>query len=371
MRQASILVIGAGIGGLTAAIALGRRGFRVELIERDPEWSVYGVGIIQQSNVVRAMHMLGILKDYLDAGVGFDHVEIYAPDGRRLARVPSPKLVPEYPANVGIGRRALQGVLAGRAREAGAQVKLGVEATRLDDDGDGVTVQFSDGSAARYDVVVGADGLYSTTRAMLFPEARGPELTGQGVWRYNFPREPGLDALQAYEGPIGMGLVPLNKDLMYMYVTSPEPKNPRYPRERLAQAMRDKLKHAPPRIAALAEQITDDAGVVYKPLEWLYLDGPWHKGRVALLGDAVHATTPHLGQGAGMAIEDGIVLAEELARGDAPQAAFTAWQARRVERCRYIVEQSKQIGDSQLGLRPPVDQSAAVRGMFEMIARPL
>ncbi len=371
MQQASILVIGAGIGGLTAAIALGRRGFSVELIECDPDWSVYGVGIIQQSNVIRAMHVLGILQDYLDAGVGFDHVDIFAPDGRRLARVPSPKLVPEHPANVGIGRRALQAVLAKRAREAGATVRLGIEVARLDDDGHGVIVQFSDGSTARYDLVIGADGLYSTTRGMLFPDERQPELTGQGVWRYNFPREPGLDALAAYEGPIGMGLVPIGAELMYLYVTSPEPGNPRYPREGLAQAMRDKLKRAPPRIAALAAGITDDAGVVYKPLEWLYLDGPWHKGRVALLGDAVHATTPHLGQGAGMAIEDGIVLAEELAQQATPQAAFTAWQARRVERCRYIVAHSKLIGDSQLGLRPPVDQSAAVRGMFEMIARPL
>ena len=371
MQQANILVIGAGIGGLTAAIALGRRGFQVHLIERDPGWSVYGVGIIQQSNVIRAMHVLGILQDYLDAGVGFDHVDIFAPDGRRLARVPSPRLVPEHPANVGIGRRALQAVLARHARDAGATVRLGVEVTRLEDDGAGVTVQLSDGSSARYDLVIGADGLYSTTRAMLFPDARQPELTGQGVWRYNFPREPGLDALEAYEGPIGMGLVPIAPEVMYLYVTSPEPGNPRYPREGLATAMRDKLKQAPPRIAALAAGITDDAAVVYTPLEWLFLEGPWHKGRVALLGDAVHATTPHLGQGAGMAIEDGIVLAEELAQQPTPQAAFTAWQARRVERCRYIVEHSKAIGDSQLGLRPPVDQSAAVRGMFDMIARPL
>lgn len=371
MQQASILIIGAGIGGLTTAIALGRRGLRVDMIERDPAWSVYGVGIIQQSNVIRAMHALDLLQDYLDAGVGFDHVDIFAPDGRQLARVPSPKLVPAHPANVGIGRRALQQVLATRAREAGATVRLGVEATQLADDGDGVTVQFSDGSSARYDVVIGADGLYSTTRGMLFPQAPAPAFTGQGVWRYNFPREPGLDALQAYEGPIGMGLVPIGRDLMYLYVTSPEPGNPRYPRAGLARVMRDKLRHAPPRIAALAAGIDDDASVVYRPLEWLWLDGPWHKGRVVLLGDAVHATTPHLGQGAGMAIEDGIVLAEELAQHATPQQAFVAWQARRLERCRYIVDASKAIGDSQLGLRPPVDQSAAVRGMFEMIARPL
>src|SRR5690606_40967779 len=110
------------------------------------------------------MQMLGILEDYLEAGVGFDHVDIFAPDGRRLARVPSPKPVPEYPANVGIGRRALQAVLAKRAREAGATVRNGVESVRLDDDGDGVVAQVSDGTTARYDLVVGADGVYSTTR---------------------------------------------------------------------------------------------------------------------------------------------------------------------------------------------------------------
>lgn len=371
MHNPSILIIGAGIGGLATAIALGRKGMRADLIERDPEWSVYGVGIIQQSNVVRAMHELGILQDYLDAGVGFDFVDIFAPNGQQLARVPSPKLVPDHPANVGIGRRALQKVLATRAREAGATVRLGIEATALEDDGQGVTVHFSDGSSGRYDLVIGADGLYSTTRRMLFSDAPAPEFTGQGVWRYNFPREPGLDALQAYEGPIGMGLVPLGKDLMYLYVTSPEPGNPRYEGEGLAAAMRAKLAAAPPRIAALAAAITDDAGVVYRPLEWLFLEGPWHKGNVVLLGDAVHATTPHLGQGAGMAIEDGIVLAEELARHATAPEAFAAWQARRIERCRYIVDASRAICESQLGRRGPVDQSAAVRGMFEMIARPL
>src|SRR5690606_4553202 len=116
-----------------------------------------------------------------------------------------------------------------------------------------------------------------------------------------------------YAGSRGMGLVPLGGGLLYLFLTTPEPGNPHYPRTGLAQAMRGKLEGAPPTLAAYVDQITDDAAVVYKPLEWLLLEGDWHKGRVVLLGDAVHATTPHLGQGAGMAIEDGIVLAEELA----------------------------------------------------------
>lgn len=371
MQQANILIIGAGIGGLTAAIALGQRGFRVDMIERDAHWSVYGVGIIQQSNVIRAMHALGILQDYLDAGFGFDHVDIFAPNGQHLAAVPSPKLVPEHPANFGIGRRALHDVLERRAREAGARIRLGVEADSFAETADEVEVAFTDGSRSNYDLVIGADGLYSKTRAHLFPDTAKPRFTGQGVWRYNFPRTAGLVSLHAYEGPTGMGLVPLSTDLMYLYITSPEPGNPHYERAGLAARMRNKLVEAPEPIRTLAQSITDDAEVVYKPLECIFVDGDWHRGRIVLLGDAVHATTPHLGQGAGMAIEDAIVLAEELAQAPSPQAAFPRYQARRVPRCRYIVEASKAIGDSQLGLAPPVDQSRAVREMFQTIAAPI
>lgn len=371
MREARILIIGAGIGGLTASIALCRRGFAVDMIERDPAWSVYGVGIIQQANVIRAMTELGIIQDYLDAGFGFDHVDVFAPDGTHLAQVPSRKLVEGYPANLGISRPALHDVLGRCAQAAGARVRLGVTATSLSDGDDEVHVEFSDGTAGRYDVVVGADGLNSATRAQRFPDGPRPQFTGQGVWRYNFPRPASVVSLHAYAGSLGMGLVPLGEKLMYLFLTTPEPGNPHYPRTGLAQAMRDKLRNAAPAIAAYAEQITDDDAVVYKPLEWIFLTGPWHSGRVVLLGDAVHTTTPHLGQGAGMAIEDGIVLADELSRADSPEEAFAAYRARRFERCRYIVEQSKAIGDSQLGLLPPVDQAKATREMFDVVAAPI
>jgi len=133
MRGLDILIIGGGIGGLTAAIALRAGGHRVTVIERDPEWSVYGVGIIQQGNVLRAMAQLGLLDDYLSAAVGFDFVAVHAPDGTLAAKVPSPRLVDGCPANVGIGRQALQQVLADRTFEAGAEVLLGRTADAIDD----------------------------------------------------------------------------------------------------------------------------------------------------------------------------------------------------------------------------------------------
>lgn len=371
MNNQNVLIIGGGIGGLTAAIALGRNGHRITVAEKDPDWAVYGVGIIQQANVVRAVKDLGIIDDYIDAGFGFDFVEVYLPNGERVARIPTPRLVEGYPANVGIGRRALHSVLGERAKAAGAEVRLGVTAEALDDDGAGVTVRFSDGSEGRFDLVVGADGLYSRTREQLFADAPGPEFTGQSVWRYNFAKPADLDCLRAYEGPIGIGLVPLSRDLMYMFVTTPEPGNPRYETTGLAKAMQARLGGAPPGIAELAAQITDDAEVVYKPLETVMIEGPWHRGRVVLLGDAVHATTPHLGQGAGMAIEDSLVLAEEIAAADTPEAAFTAFRARRYPRCKYIVDASLGLCRGQLGKGPRIEQAEATRAMFEVVARPL
>jgi 2-polyprenyl-6-methoxyphenol hydroxylase-like FAD-dependent oxidoreductase len=367
----TILVVGGGIGGLTSAIALRRAGFTVAIIEKDPDWSVYGVGIIQQSNVIRAMSDLGVVDDYIGAGFGFDQVEIYTPTGQHIATVPSPRLVPGYPANLGIGRRALHQVLGDRALSAGATIRLGVTVTALDDDGSGVNVAFSDGTTARYDVVIGSDGLYSQMRQHVAPDAPAPAYVGQGVWRYNFPRPADVTALCAYDGATGVGLVPLSDTLMYMYVTTPEPENRRYPRAGLAAEMRGKLIGQPPRIAALADQISDDDAVVYKPLEWIMLEGPWHRGRVVLAGDAVHATTPHLGQGAGMAIEDSIVLAEELRQHGDTESAFAAYRARRIDRCRYIVDQSKAISFGQTGQGPRIDQSKMTHEMFDLTAQPI
>ncbi|MET0292309.1 MAG: FAD-dependent oxidoreductase [Steroidobacteraceae bacterium] len=371
MKARRILIIGGGIGGLTSAIALGRHGHDITVIEKDPAWSVYGVGIIQQSNVIRAAQALGILEDYLAAGVGFDAVEVFLPDGRKIARVPSHRLIEGCPANLGIGRPALHRLLGRHARAEGARVRLGVVAERIDDDGESIRCALSDGTSERFDVVIGADGLHSQTRQWLFPAAPRPEFTGQAVWRYNLPRSPGLDCLQAYNGRIGAGLVPLSQEQMYLFLTTPEPGNPRYPRNGLAAAMRSKLADAAPPIAALADAIVDDDEVVYRPLDWLLLEGPWHVGRIVLLGDAVHATTPHLGQGAGMAIEDSIVLAEEIARQDSVEAAFTAYHARRYPRCRYIVEASLAICRGQLGSGPPVDNARATQEMFDVVAAPL
>ena len=230
-----VLIIGAGIGGLSAGIALRKKGYDVEIIEKDPEWTVYGVGIIQQNNVIRAMYELGVIDDYIDAGYGFDHVKIFAPNGMEVAKIPLPPLVEGYPANVGIARPALQRVLAESTKASGADIRLGLTAETINDAGDVVEVTFSDGSQGKYDLVIGADGIYSQTRQAIFPEAPGPEFTGQSVWRYNFDRPKDMEGLHVYNGRVGVGLVPMSQEQIYMYVTTPEPERTLTLKSRLLQ----------------------------------------------------------------------------------------------------------------------------------------
>lgn len=219
--------------------------------------------------------------------------------------------------------------------------------------------------------MVGADGIYSQTRKTLFPDAARAEFTGQAVWRYNFDRPDGMEGLHAYNGRVGVGLVPMSEEKIYMYVTTPEPGNPRFEKAVLAEEMRKRLGMACPTLHHFMDHITDNDGVVYRPLEWVMLEEDWHKGRVALLGDAVHSTTPHLGQGAGLAIEDALVLADELSKASSPSEAFKNYRNRRFERCDYIVKSSLAICLGQLGKGPLVDNGKATAESVAVVSKPI
>jgi len=374
MKVEKALIVGGGIGGLTAAIALRRKGVPVEIIERDPEWTVYGVGIIQQLNVVRAMDQIGVLDAFLAKSFGFDKTTIFAgPAGTKVAEFDTPRLAgPEYPSNVGIRRTDLQEVLANKAKDVGAEIRLGVTVDTLNDDGDGVDVTFSDGSSGRYDIVIGADGLFSQTRQTIMPDAPMPRYTGQWVWRYNLPRPADLDGIHVFAGPCNAGLVPMSEDLMYMFLVTQEEEGMVLELEGSAAAMRERASRmAPPQIQAYLDQITDDEGVVGRPLEVILIEGEWHKGRVVLLGDALHGATPHQGQGAGMAIEDALVLADEIEAANDFETAFKAYRDRRWARVEHVAVTSIKIGDAQMGKIEPVDVGALTAQTLKLVAEPI
>lgn len=344
------LVIGGGIGGLTAGVALRQAGIATDLVEVQPRFNVYGVGIIQPNNTLRALDRIGLARACVELGTPFPGWRLHAADGTRLMDAPNgTDAAPGFPANNGIPRPMLHRVLSEAAYAHDVAIRLGTSARALRDEGGTVAVDFSDGSTGRYDLVVASDGLYSKTRAMLFGDEVRPHHAGQAVWRYNLPRPPRVEWGEIHLGArTKVGLTPIGPDLMYMFLVSAEADGDWKPADRLAALMRERLDGFGPFITGLREQIVDNDGVVYRPAENLLLPAPWYKGRVLVIGDAAHATTPHLAQGAAMAIEDAVLLGQ-LLRQDRPVDDLLAeFMARRFKRARYVVESSERIARWEL-----------------------
>jgi 2-polyprenyl-6-methoxyphenol hydroxylase-like FAD-dependent oxidoreductase len=340
-----VLVVGGGIGGLSTAIALRQRGVDVDVVEINPKWDVYGVGIIQPGNAIRALDALGLAEEAVAQGFAMKGSRYHDPFGNLLGEVPALDLLgPKYPPMNGITRPRLHVIFQDAVRASGADIRLGITVDAVGQDG---SVTFSDGTAATYDLVVGADGIHSRVRSLVFPDAPAPEFTGQIVWRYNVPKPDGLETLDMYPGRNGMvGFVPMAPDLMYIfYIEAAPAADARLPKERLAEALRERLADFPEPVAELRDRYIDDPDkVVLRAVESLLVPIPWHRGRVVLVGDAVHATSPHVGQGGAMAMEDALVLAEEVTAGDDLEAALVRFAERRYPRCKEIWEISRQIG---------------------------
>jgi len=343
------LIVGGGVGGMTAAIALRRVGVQVELIDADPEWRVYGAGISVTGISLRAFDDLGVLdqiraRGHVGAGMRGKTV-----DGRTVLEPP----VPDNPAPIqqggGILRPVLHDILSTKVRAAGVAVHLGVKVASLEQDGGGVDVVFTDGRIGRYDLVVGADGIYSQIRSILFPDAPAPRFTGQGCWRLVAARPPEVDRAEMYfGGPVKLGVNPVSRERMYMFILEHVPDNPRFEEAEMVAHVRALMAPYGGVVPAVRDSVTDPAQINYRPLEWQLLPDPWYRGRVVLIGDAAHATTPHMASGAGIAAEDGLVLAEEVARHADLASALRAFMDRRFERARLVVENSVAIGEMEM-----------------------
>ena len=349
-----VLVVGGGIGGLSTAIALRGRDVDVDVVEINPKWDVYGVGIIQPGNAVRALDALGLAEKAVELGYAMKGSRFHDSQGNLLGEVPALDLLgPKYPPMNGITRPQLHKIFQDAVKASGANIRLGVTANSIGEDG---KVSLSDGDDGEYDLVVGADGIHSQVRANVFPGAPEPEYTGQIVWRYNVPRPKDLDTLDMFVGSNGKaGFVPLSPDLMYiLYIEAVPAEGVKMADAQLAEIFRERLEEFGGPVAEVRDRyITDPAKVVVRPVESLLVPTPWHRGRVVLVGDSAHATSPHVGQGGAMAIEDAIVLAEEVTSGAELDAALERYGERRYPRCREIWEISRQIGTWEIDHTPP------------------
>jgi 2-polyprenyl-6-methoxyphenol hydroxylase-like FAD-dependent oxidoreductase len=371
----NVLIIGGGFSGMSAAIELRKRGVAVDLAEIDPGWSSYGAGISLGGATLRAFGNLGILEEFLKQGSATDGVDFYSPAGQHLARLPTPRLAgPDVPGGGGIMRPVLAKILATATRAAGVHVRLGCTFTSMAQDADGVDVSFTDGLSSRYELVIGADGLYSKVREALMPDSPKPRFTHQAVWRAVLPRPPEVHRPTMWIGmpKIKVGVSPVSSSEMYMFVTEDRPTNDFIEPALFPKLLADLLAGFPaPLLREIRSGIGKQSQIVYRPLEGLLVPQPWYRGRVLLIGDAVHATTPHLASGACIGIEDAIVVADELGRARTLGAALAAFQLRRWERCRMVVENSSRIGELEISGGDKGEQQRILGASIAALAAPI
>ncbi|TMV88608.1 hypothetical protein FGG78_16565 [Thioclava sp. BHET1] len=343
------LVIGGGFSGMSAAIMMARGGIDTHLIEIDAGWRSYGAGISLHGATLRAFQTLGVLDDFAKVGAATDGLLVRMPHNDQvILTIPTPSMPGTgMPGNAAIMRPALAEILAKATRAAGVSVRLGLSFEKITQDDTGVEVLFTDGSVDRFDAVIGADGLYSSVRKAVMPDAPEPEYVGQAVWRAEIPTPEGLDTLNMWVGDkVKVGINPVAPGRSYMFITQDRPMNTRVAEEDLLPGMRALLARLPsPILTKVAAGLSDDSKLIFRPLEKVLVPSPWFAERIMLIGDAVHACTPHLGAGACIGIEDGIVIAEELLRGDTVAAAFAAHQARRWDRCAMVVNNSCRLAE--------------------------
>ena len=342
-----VLIVGGGIGGLSLAVALGRQGIRAEIVEIKPQHNVYGVGIMQPGNALRALKNLGLMERCLDAGFQVDDYVMNDGDGQFIARMKLLRIAsPDTPAVNGLPRTALHHILKEAATAAGATIRLGLSVQTLEQADDEMDVTLTDGSREKYDLVIGADGIRSRVRTLLFGNQFDPRYTGQGVWRFTTERPAEVDHQIMFFGVgVKAGIMPVSKDQMYLLLVTNEPGNPWFEADQLARLLRERLQSfTAPLVAQIRDQIEDPTRVIYGPIEEVIIPSPWYRGSVLLIGDAAHASGPHVSQGATMAIEDAVVLAELIAQGEGAETTLAKFMARRYERCKFVQEVSHQIG---------------------------
>jgi len=373
-RVGNVLIVGAGMTGMTLGVALKQSGIGCEIVEIRPALTEPGTGISLQGPALRALQSVGVVDRCIAQGFGYSHFKTCDAAGNVTGTVDLPRLLgPDYPATVGVLRQSVHEVLADELSRLGVPLRLATTVAEFDQDDDGVDVVFSDGKRARYDLVVGADGQRSAIREMLFGKQHRPYYTGQMNWRATVSKPPEVEGRYSYFGPTNKsGFNPIARDRMYIYIVQNVPRRPRWADAELPAMMRGLLAEFGGALGRARDEVRTPEQIICRPIFSMILPPPWHRGRVLVVGDAAHTTTPHLASGASIGIEDAVVLARVL-QSDAPVVEILEdFMARRHQRCHMIVKNSEQLGEWEKNpTAPGIDTIGITSKSYQALAQPV
>ncbi len=356
-RPDHVLVVGGGVAGLATARALHRHGIECDVVERADGWTRPGGGMYLPANSVRALDMLGLRLPMLERGQQIVRQRFLDHRGRLLLDVELARVWGSTGPCLALGRQELHEVL-----RDGVTVRLKMQVDALREDGTRVHAVFTDGSSAAYDVVVGADGVHSSIRTTACGGTH-PDFLRQVSWRFLVDGFAEVSTWTVWLGHDRTFLaVPLGDGRLYCYadVSASEPIDPSGGDPAALAELYGRFAEPVP--AILAAQLATGRATYFSPIEEVVHE-PWVRGRVALVGDAAHAMSPNMAEGAGMALEDALVIADVLASG----APLDAFEARRRDRVAFVRAQTRRR-DRTRGL-PPGVRNAALRHAGQRIFR--
>lgn len=344
MPSERVLVVGAGIAGLSCAIALGRHGYPVDVVERSGEVEPVPINLTGRS--VDALADLGVLAECMvQANARTKPVfgNIFDAAGRRreIDRPQEPHSL--LPKSVAMFRPALMDVLRTAARDAGAAYRQPRAVQSIMQFSETALVSFDDGSTGEYDLVIGADGLRSTVRSLIWGDEITPAYTGALGLRWVVTDDLPAGNEGFYYAPsqvVVIGRLPGNRTYGATFAITDNVDPTQDEARELLLGVLD--AYTAPFLTTVRERIDDRSRIHTRPWEWIWLP-KWAEGRVVLVGDAAHATAPYVPAGGGMAVIDGVVLGEELAEADDLAEGIAAFVHRRQDRARLVVETSVEV----------------------------
>jgi 2-polyprenyl-6-methoxyphenol hydroxylase-like FAD-dependent oxidoreductase len=308
------------------------QGFVPEIIERAASWPAGGTGLYLPANGVRALGALGLADKLLARAVRISRQRILDHTGRRLAEIELATFWNPVGLCVGITRHGLHRILLDGA--AGVRIRLGTVAKALNQEGDEVNVAFADGSTGQYDLVVGADGIHSSIRQLAFGSIR-PRHLGQVSWRFLVDHSGAIEMWTAMLGRRRAFLaLPVGPNRLYCYADLAAPATEDPTNRNLVRFLALFADFGEPVRSILSELASFDS-IHFSPIEEVVVDN-WVQGRVVLIGDAAHATSPNMAEGASMALEDALVLAQMLATHRSSVEALFAFRERRRARVCWV-----------------------------------
>lgn len=338
MDRRRVLIVGGGIAGLALAPMLARTGNEVEVVERESAWRPSGTGMYLPGNAARVLRAFGLEAQVASRAVAIAHQRFYDHHGRLLCEVD----VAELWAAVGPCLAVHRGELHALLREAAGEVpiRIGLAVERVAQRDGAVSVGFGDGTSGTYDLVVGADGIHSAVRRLAFEPTAVPRPVGQIGWRFLAPRPREVTTWSVMLGRRTAFLtIPIAGDCVYCYCDVVSPPDHDTPEQVGPERLSDLFSEFADPAATLLEELDAAADIHVSTIEEVVLDR-WARERVVLIGDASHATSPNMAQGAAMALEDALVLTDCLQRIPAIPDALAAFEARRRPRTDWVRAQT-------------------------------